>query len=221
MVDIQRMIPLSRKSIATVKTPTRMMEITTTTVEPLSSSTEGQVHLRNSSRVSRTYVRKRVRLPVAQRMPKTIPMAAVQRIIGRYSFMFVWRRGRDSNPRWPLSQSGFQDRRVRPLCHPSASRERGLVGPKLARREGLEPPTNGFGDRYSTNCANAVFIATLRAWLFVESQRENGGPGWSPVHSSLGKCVVIRRPRPHGRRRSSGHPREWRTVGPFPLPQGR
>jgi hypothetical protein len=28
-----------------------------------------------------------------------------------------WRRGRDSNPRRPLSRSGFQDRRNRPLCH--------------------------------------------------------------------------------------------------------
>src|SRR5258706_14844565 len=29
----------------------------------------------------------------------------------------TWRRGRDSNPRRPLSRSGFQDRRDRPLCH--------------------------------------------------------------------------------------------------------
>ncbi len=28
-----------------------------------------------------------------------------------------WRRGRDSNPRCPCGQSGFQDRRIRPLCH--------------------------------------------------------------------------------------------------------
>ena len=56
----------------------------------------------------------------------------------------VWRRGRDSNPRRRLSRSGFQDRRDRPLCHLSGCR-------RLAGREGLEPPTNGFGDRYSTN----------------------------------------------------------------------
>ncbi len=31
-----------------------------------------------------------------------------------------WRRGRDSNPRWAFTQSGFQDRRDRPLCHLSA-----------------------------------------------------------------------------------------------------
>src|SRR5437773_9112269 len=40
------------------------------------------------------------------------------------SFQFFphWRRGRDSNPRWPLSHNGFQDRRDRPLCHPSGLR---------------------------------------------------------------------------------------------------
>ena len=27
--------------------------------------------------------------------------------------------GRDSNPRWTLAHSGFQDRRLRPLGHPS------------------------------------------------------------------------------------------------------
>ena len=30
-----------------------------------------------------------------------------------------WRRGRDSNPRCGFPHNGFQDRRNRPLCHPS------------------------------------------------------------------------------------------------------
>src|ERR1700735_2352347 len=54
-----------------------------------------------------------------------------------------WRRGRDSNPRWPLSQSGFQDRRDRPLCHLSDDK---LAAPALAslsegwhRRGGSNP----------------------------------------------------------------------------------
>ena len=34
----------------------------------------------------------------------------------------VWRRRRDSNPRYPSGYSGFQDRRHRPLGHPSASK---------------------------------------------------------------------------------------------------
>src|ERR1035438_3842678 len=28
-----------------------------------------------------------------------------------------WRRGRDSNPRDAYAPNGFQDRRIRPLCH--------------------------------------------------------------------------------------------------------
>ncbi len=38
-----------------------------------------------------------------------------QMSVGNY-----WRRGRDSNPRRACTPSGFQDRRNRPLCHPSA-----------------------------------------------------------------------------------------------------
>ena len=34
---------------------------------------------------------------------------------------FVWRRGRDSNPRETCISAGFQDRCIRPLCHPSAA----------------------------------------------------------------------------------------------------
>jgi hypothetical protein len=59
-----------------------------------------------------------------------------------------WRRGRDSNPRFDFSKSGFQDRRNQPLCHPSRLICLSLI---MAGREGLEPPTDGFGDRYSTN----------------------------------------------------------------------
>lgn len=32
---------------------------------------------------------------------------------------YYWRMGRDSNPRKSCPFSGFQDRRIRPLCHPS------------------------------------------------------------------------------------------------------
>ncbi len=34
-----------------------------------------------------------------------------------------WRRERDSNPRCPQRHNGFQDRRIKPLCHPSAGDE--------------------------------------------------------------------------------------------------
>src|SRR5580698_6005593 len=56
-------------------------------------------------------------------MATTIPT-----IIGQISLiqlfslnhLFFWRRGRDSNPRCGFPHNGFQDRRNRPLCHPSS-----------------------------------------------------------------------------------------------------
>ena len=53
-----------------------------------------------------------------------------------------WRRGRDSNPRWRLSQSGFQDRRDRPLCHLSAKMVdgSGLVDRRSADRQRFSHP---------------------------------------------------------------------------------
>ena len=52
-----------------------------------------------------------------------------------------WRRGWDSNPRYPQGYNGFRDRPVRPLRHPSARgsvgtgrrRPRGPAGPRPAR----------------------------------------------------------------------------------------
>ena len=43
-----------------------------------------------------------------------------------------WRRGRDSNPRSAQTDNGFQDRRIRPLCHLSL---RGIVEAMLCRRK--------------------------------------------------------------------------------------
>ena len=41
---------------------------------------------------------------------------------GEKSQISNWRRGRDSNPRDAHASNGFQDRRIRPLCHLSAMR---------------------------------------------------------------------------------------------------
>jgi hypothetical protein len=46
----------------------------------------------------------------------------------REGFICVWRRGRDSNPRDGRPPSGFQDRRLKPLGHPSSA------APACARR---------------------------------------------------------------------------------------
>ncbi len=64
------------------------------------------------------------------------------------SFTINLAEGEGFEPPKVLSLNGFQDRRDRPLCHPSSFF---FFLWQLAGREGLEPPTNGFGDRYSTN----------------------------------------------------------------------
>ncbi len=52
---------------------------------------------------------------------KNLPISKVRsRIrmrIRRVTYGARWRRERDSNPRHPYGHSGFQDRRIRPLCH--------------------------------------------------------------------------------------------------------
>ena len=63
-----------------------------------------------------------------QAAPKTAATRTNPIIRPEYSFIIRWRRGRDSNPRWRLSQNGFQDRRDRPLCHPSTRFPVGRAG---------------------------------------------------------------------------------------------
>jgi hypothetical protein len=45
---------------------------------------------------------------------------------------FVWRKGWDSNPRETCASAGFQDRCIRPLCHPSTTRQLNRPGLVLA-----------------------------------------------------------------------------------------
>ena len=56
------------------------------------------------------------------------------------------RRGWDSNPRSRLTRdNGFQDRRIRPLCHPSgAARRKSLTPPRCVNYEGGACVTFGF-----------------------------------------------------------------------------
>ena len=49
----------------------------------------------------------------------------------------VWRRERDSNPRYPFGYSGFQDHPFRPLTHPSTAR----THTDLVYRENPEEPS--------------------------------------------------------------------------------
>src|ERR1043166_2250697 len=73
----------------------------------------------------------------------------------------------------------------------------------LAGREGLEPPTDGFGDRYSTNGATALKPASA---FYILSDNNGSGrdfPGSSVVLSPANPAG----PPPLDRRRSCGRPR--------------
>src|SRR5207244_11590118 len=48
------------------------------------------------------------------------------------------RGGWDSNPRRACALSGFQDRRIRPLCHPSDAATMRLFGPLAHRRKTID-----------------------------------------------------------------------------------
>ena len=54
-----------------------------------------------------------------------------------------WRRGRDSNPRCRCRHTGFQDRRIQPLCHPSTPVFKFSLprSPSLYRWHGPAPPS--------------------------------------------------------------------------------
>lgn len=74
-----------------------------------------------------------------------------------------WRRRRDSNPRYPgCGQNGFRDRRIQPLCHPSAwgvglvpliceTRRSALLF--LAERWGFEPQIPFWGIHDFQSCS--------------------------------------------------------------------
>src|SRR5579863_3651927 len=79
----------------------------------------------------------------------------------RYEFsavQTVWRRERDSNPRYGFPYSGFQDRLFQPLTHPSA----GVTSHALATASLLPLVYNRpKGSQSSTGAANAADSASV------------------------------------------------------------
>jgi hypothetical protein len=131
-----------------------------------------------------------------------------------------WRRGRDSNPRWPLSQSGFQDRRDRPLCHLSddklaggpsrSSPALGRTSPpshsRAAARSGFAASEGWHGRRESNPQPTVLETATLPIELLpfppnLRTKREtedskSPSPGLKPSYfiTSLTRPAPIVRP---------------------------
>ena len=108
-----------------VKPPRMATDTITTVVDPNNSSQVGQVHFFNSCMVSAnspTDFRKRALPPQHDKdhQGDHEPDYVWQQFFHLINSL-SWRRGRDSNPRCGFPHNGFQDRRNRPLCHPSES----------------------------------------------------------------------------------------------------
>jgi hypothetical protein len=56
----------------------------------------------------------RVIEPLSRSIVRTIPRVQIVQLFNRF-----WRKGWDSNPRYPCRHAGFQDRCLKPLGHPS------------------------------------------------------------------------------------------------------
>jgi hypothetical protein len=55
----------------------------------------------------------------------------------------LWRRGRDSNPRYPFGYAGFQDRSHQPLGHLSAVSRSSLIVRRIALTDGIGNASSG------------------------------------------------------------------------------
>src|ERR1043165_7601338 len=76
------------------------------------------------------------RLPIVDFQLPILHVAEIPKLaIGNWQSKITWRRGWDSNPRWPLSHSGFRDRCTNPLCDLSA------FGKTPASARDIPPPT--------------------------------------------------------------------------------
>lgn len=109
---------------------------------------------------------------------RSIPQSMHEKSRGSAGFLWsslqtpeYWRMGRDSNPRWSCPHNGFQDRRNRPLCHPSLT---------------LFPPvfqTDGF-----VHCLHLMVLLTtcsrsaaLTLALLTRMQDHRNQPRLSPI----------------------------------------
>lgn len=76
------------------------------------------------------FVTKEVSSPAGARVPlRELDVAVAKEFRGQEK-KFEWRRGRDSNSRRALTLAGFQDRCIKPLCHPSF-KERKIIQAEL------------------------------------------------------------------------------------------
>src|ERR1043166_8371372 len=86
----------------------------------------------------------------------------------------IWRRGWDSNPRWPFDHSGFRDRCTKPLCDLSA--EEKDEGGRMKDEDGSEgfPPSSFIF--YPCRPSGPEELLHERAAVVGEHARRQGHP---------------------------------------------
>ena len=72
---------------------------------------------------------------------------------------YSWRMGRDSNPRWSCPHNGFQDRRNRPLCHPSKTFSAGLSNLRFCS---LFAPGGAVHHSFTLDSATLVLLTRMQ-----------------------------------------------------------
>ena len=92
-----------------------------------------------------------------------------------------WRRGRDSNPRDAYATSGFQDRRIQPLCHPSINDLRKInltqlakIGKFIGRNRLIAMKTNKTKNKMWPPIHELTYTSGKRVWqvaCMVDGQR--------------------------------------------------
>ena len=86
---------------------------------------------------------------------------------------YSWRMGRDSNPRWSCPHNGFQDRRNRPLCHPSETFF--CAGLSNRRFCSLTAPGGAAHHSFALDCAMLVSL--------TRTQDRRNRPRLSPIRN--------------------------------------
>ena len=98
----------------------------------------------------------------------------------------VWRRERDSNPRYSFPYNGFRDRHNRPLCHLSGSKaglnSAGGADGVRECRGGLRP-----GERFRGGCSEVRGAAKVKNLRESEVEKCSTGVVWGKSNSFGGK----------------------------------
>ena len=110
----------------------------------------------------------------------------------------AWRKGWDSNPRYSYLHSGFRDRRLRPLGHPSAffdTASRRCLRPANPRQWHRLQPDAPPGEEDGSHCSARSRVMVPQPCGPVTAGRARAGRQVTAAHSSVSVSEVNRKRR--------------------------